>query len=172
MIFGRLHILRRAALWGKRLGGVMRYLLREVDIPPLWLGLAVLAAWLLSWVWAVPGFAGLGVVLMALGLGLMLAAVVQMLVARTTPVPRRGPRVLVTGGLFRLSRNPIYLGDAIVLTGVILYLGAVLALPLVPAFMVLITRRYIVQEEAVLRAQFGAEFQMWTAQTGRWFWRF
>jgi protein-S-isoprenylcysteine O-methyltransferase Ste14 len=150
----------------------MRYIVREIDIPPLWLGLAVALAWGLAAVWAVPGFSAAGVVLMAAGLALMLAAVAQMLAARTTPAPRRDPRALVTGGVFRISRNPIYLGDAIVLAGVILYLGAVLALPIIPGFMVLITWRYIVPEEAVLRRQFGAAFDAWAAQTGRWIWRF
>jgi hypothetical protein len=59
------------------------------------------------------------------------ARAAQMTLARTTVIPRRNPSALVTGGLFAWSRNPIYLADAIILTGAILWLDAVLALPLV-----------------------------------------
>ncbi len=146
--------------------------MREVDIPPLWLALALLASWALGRVWAVPGFGWLGVVLGVIGLGLMVAAVAAMVAARTTFVPRRDPSALVTGGLFRFSRNPIYLADAILLTGAIFYWGAVLALPMVPLFMVLITVRFIRDEEARLQAGFGTEYAAWAARVPRWFWRF
>jgi len=99
---------------------------------------------------------------------LMLLAVAQMALARTTFIPRRDPAALVVGGVFRVSRNPIYLGDALILTGAILYWGAWLALPLVPLFGVWITRRYILDEEARLRRGFGAGFDDWAARVPRW----
>ena len=102
----------------------------------------------------------------------MARSVAQMLLARTTFIPRRDPTALVTRGVFALSRNPIYLADAMVLTGASLYWGALLALPLVPLFMVLITQRYIKDEEARLQAGFGPQFQAWAARVPRWFWRF
>jgi protein-S-isoprenylcysteine O-methyltransferase Ste14 len=43
-----------------------------------------------------------------------------------------------------------------------------LALPLLPAFVWIITRRFILPEEARLRAAFGAEFDRWAARTPRW----
>ena len=88
--------------------------------------------------------------------------------ARTTVIPRRNPAALVTGGVFRLTRNPIYLGDAALLTGAILWWDAPAALPLVPAFVWLITRRFIRDEEARLRAAFGADFDRWAARVRRW----
>ena len=91
--------------------------------------------------------------------------------ARTTFVPRRDPEALVTAGLFGISRNPIYLADALILLGAVLYWGAVLALPLVPMFMVLITYRYIHDEEDRLRRGFGPEYEAWAASVPRWFWR-
>lgn len=142
-------------------------MLRQIDIPPLWLGAALLAGWLLSFVLAVP-FVAAGLGLMSLGALLMALAVVQMVLARTTFIPRRDPAALVTGGVFAISRNPIYLGDALLLTGAILCWGALFALPLVPAFMWLITWRYILDEENRLRAGFGAEYSTWAARVGRW----
>jgi len=142
-------------------------LLREMDIPPLWLGLALAASWALSRLWAWP-LPGLGMAVIGLGAVLMLAAVAQMLASRTTFIPRRNPSALVTAGVFRISRNPIYLADALILTGAILYWGALFALPVIPAFMSLIMQRYIKDEENRLQAGFGAEYSTWAARVGRW----
>lgn len=142
-------------------------MLREMDIPPLWLGLALAASWALSRLWAWP-LPGLGMAVIGLGAVLMLAAVAQMLASRTTFIPRRNPSALVTAGVFRISRNPIYLADALILTGAILYWGALFALPVIPAFMSLIMQRYIKDEENRLQAGFGAEYSTWAARVGRW----
>ncbi|MBL9061565.1 MAG: isoprenylcysteine carboxylmethyltransferase family protein [Tabrizicola sp.] len=96
------------------------------------------------------------------------AAVVQMSLARTTVIPRRSPSALVTSGLFSLSRNPIYLGDGLILTGAILWLDAVLALPLLFSFVWLIQTRFIRDEETRLTEAFGPEFDLWAAHTRRW----
>ncbi len=143
-------------------------MLKEIDIPPLWLGLALAATWALSALWSVRLLAPIGKVLVILGLGLMGWAVVQMLLARTTFIPRRNPQALVTRGVFAISRNPIYLGDVAVLLGAALYWGAVLALPLVAVFVWWITQRYILDEEARLRAGFGTEFEAWCQRVPRW----
>ena len=142
-------------------------MLREIDIPPLWLGLALALSWALSWIWAWP-MPGIGLALIGLGAVLMVVAVAQMLLSRTTFIPRRNPRALVTAGVFRISRNPIYLADALILTGAILYWGALFALPVIPAFMSLIMQRYIKDEENRLHAGFGAECSTWAARVGRW----
>ena len=154
--------------WAVQSGGMIR----EIDIPPFWLALALAASWALGQVWPMPGLEGFGAALVVAGVGMMGLAVAGMVRARTTFVPRRDPAVLVTGGLFRVSRNPIYLADAMILTGAIVWWGAVLALPLVPVFILWITRRYILDEEARLRAAFGAQYEAWAAQVPRWVWRF
>lgn len=145
--------------------------LRDIDIPPSWLVLHIGAAWVLSLVspsvfgaWGVvlgPGLVGLG----ALVLG---AAALQMVRSRTTVIPRRTPSALVTGGMFAWSRNPIYLADAVILSGAILWLDAVLALPLVASFVWLIQTRFIRDEEARLTEAFGPEFDLWASRTRRW----
>lgn len=147
-------------------------MIRDIDIPPLWLALALAASWALGRLWPMPGLEGFGAALIVAGIGVIVFALGGMVRARTTFVPRRDPAALVTGGLFRLTRNPIYLADAMILAGAILVWGAVLALPLVPAFMALITQRYILDEEARLRAAFGPQYEAWAAQVPRWLWRF
>ena len=108
---------------------------------------------------------------MGLGVLVTLGAAVQMALARTTVIPRRDPSSLVTTGLFAWSRNPIYLSDLLMLAGAILWLDAILALPLLAGFAWLIQTRFIRDEEARLTAAFGPEFDLWAARTRRWFGR-
>ncbi|MDF1619455.1 isoprenylcysteine carboxylmethyltransferase family protein [Defluviimonas nitratireducens] len=145
--------------------------MREViDLPPVWL--ALFAA--LVWLGAQPFQLGLpygpvaGIGLIVAGLVLMGLAAGQMVLARTSFIPRRNPDALVTGGVFALSRNPIYLGDALVLAGLALRWEALHMIWLVPLFMLFITKRFILGEEARIAARFGPEFTRYTARTRRW----
>lgn len=149
----------------------MRLTLRDIDIPPTWLAMHFVVAWGLSYLSpAIFGQAGdwAGKALVGIGVLVMAGAILQMTLHRTTVVPRRDPSALVNGGLFRLSRNPIYLGDLLILVGAILWLDAVLALPLALSFPWLIQTRFIRDEEARLTAAFGPEFDLWAARTRRW----
>lgn len=146
-------------------------MVREVDYPPVWLAAFALLAWIASHVvpmpWAPLQIAG--GILVLVGLALMVGAAVQMMMARTTVIPRRDPSRLLTGGLFALSRNPIYLADAVLLTGLCLYWAAPWAAPiLVPAFITLINRRFIGAEEERLAALYGPAFRRYESQTRRW----
>lgn len=143
-------------------------MLKHIDIPPLWLVAALAASWGLSRLWSVAGLEQMGMAVMGLGAGTMIVALWQMVRRRTTFIPRRDPAALVTGGIFRVSRNPIYLADTLILAGAILVWGAVLALPLIAGFMALITRRFVMDEEARLRAGFGAAAEAYLAATPRW----
>ena len=141
-----------------------------IDLPPVWLAGFAAAAWAIGqWLpTPIAGARAVGVVLILAGGALMAAAAVQMWAMRTTVIPRRDPEAMVTGGVFRLSRNPIYLADALVLCGLILWWSALMALPLIPVFVMLITRRFILGEEARLRARFGTQFDQFAARTRRW----
>lgn len=142
---------------------------RTLDYPPIWLLAALGLAWLLRGGLPRGGvIAGLGWALIAVGVGLMIWAVIVMARHRTTVIPHLQPTALVTRGPFSLSRNPIYLGDAFTLAGFALLCGSLVGLFLVPAFMVAITRRFILAEEARLRDAFGAAFTDWSARVRRW----
>ncbi len=147
--------------------------MKYIDIPPAWLGLCLIAAWAMARFepdWATLGgwAAALGALLVAAGLWLMVWAVLRMRRAGTTVLPHGSPSALVTDGPFRLSRNPIYLGDALLLAGAALLLDAPLALLLVPVFMALISGRFIRHEEAGLRGAFPKAFDDWARRTRRW----
>ncbi len=144
--------------------------MKWIDLPPMWLGLHLVLVWQLAQFWQMPGVwvAWLGWAFVAVGLSLMLAAVVQMRRHKTTVIPHLKPQALVMTGVFRFSRNPIYLGDALVLAGAALIFRAPQALILVPLFMGIITKRFIEDEEERLRVAFGDPFLDWAARTGRW----
>ncbi len=149
----------------------MRKALEFVDLPPVWLALHLVLAYGLGAL--TPPFFGVfglwaGAALVLTGLALMATAILQMAARRTTVIPRRDPSALMTTGAFSLSRNPIYLGDALILTGAILWWDAALALPLVASFVSLIQARFIRDEEARLTAAFGPEFDLWAARVRRW----
>ncbi|NBR52336.1 MAG: DUF1295 domain-containing protein [Rhodobacteraceae bacterium] len=149
-------------------------MLKWIDIPPVWLALFGAVAWRLARadLWGL-SFGGawsdfLAGILIGGGLILMLLAVVEMRKWRTTFIPHREASHLVQSGIFRRSRNPIYLGDVLVLTGFILKLDAPEALVLVPIFLWWIERHFILAEEDRLRRKFRADFARYCAKTRRW----
>ncbi|WP_435311034.1 methyltransferase family protein [Primorskyibacter sedentarius] len=149
-------------------------MMKWLDMPPVWLAGALVLAWVqrtylpmgLSFgpVWADL----LGGLLVGGGLLLMALAIHEMRSKRTTVVPHRIPDALVTTGIFSRTRNPIYLGDSMILAGMILYWDAVLALALVPIFVWVIENRFILPEEARLRRKFVAQFARYAQQVRRW----
>ncbi len=145
-----------------------------IDLPPVWLLAALVLAWWQSAQFSMGlSFGGqwadfLGGVLIGGGIILMFLAVYEMNRQKTTIVPHRDASALVQSGIFSRSRNPIYLGDAMVLLGLILYWDAVLSLPLLPIFVWIIERRFIIPEENRLRRKFRADYARYEQKTRRW----
>lgn len=144
---------------------------RLAALPQFWLAVFVMAGLALGRIApiALPGWLQVvGVVALGAGIALMIWAAITMARARTTVMPGQVPAHLVTTGPFRLSRNPIYLGDVIVLCGFLLAMEALAGLVLVPFFVWLLHDRFIRQEEALIAAGFGAEFDAWRRKVRRW----
>ena len=145
-----------------------------IDIPPVWLaGFAALAWWISANFRYGFSFGGAwadftGGLLVGGGIILMLLAVYEMRRMKTTVIPHREADRLVTSGIFKRSRNPIYLGDALVLAGLILRWDAVLALPLIPVFISILEKRFIVPEENRLRVTFRMDFAKYCQKVRRW----
>ncbi|EAQ05691.1 methyltransferase family protein [Yoonia vestfoldensis] len=148
--------------------------MKWIDIPPVWLLLAVATTWQISvlqpQVLAIghPMLDLLGGLLVGAGLVLMLLAVAEMRRRKTTVIPHKEADALVTTGVFARSRNPIYLGDALVLAGLALRWDAPVALMLVPLFMATLIQRFILPEENRLRRKFHADFARYCEKTRRW----
>ncbi len=143
-----------------------------LDWPPVWTAAAVVLAWAAGRLvpWDILGTPGrtLGAVAVLGGIGLMLAAVWEMRRAATTVIPRRAPQALVIKGVFAISRNPIYLGDVLVVAGALLWFKAPWALPMAAVFAWVLETRFIRGEEEALRSRFGAAFSSYAARVGRW----
>ena len=152
----------------------MTPVLKWIDLPPIWLAAMIALAWAqATWLPLGLGFGGAwadfaGGILVGGGLILMVLAVHEMCRARTTVIPHREADKLVQSGIFSRSRNPIYLGDMLVLAGLILRLDAVLALPLVPVFLWILETRLLSREENRLRRKFRADFARYCQKTRRW----
>ncbi len=110
----------------------------------------------------------LGAALVALGVLMVLISAGLFRLRKTTVNPFGEPAVMVQDGFYRFSRNPMYLGMLLVLTGVGLWLGNVLALLLAPVFVVIMTRWYILREEQLLEARFGDVYRAYRSRVRRW----
>ncbi len=109
-----------------------------------------------------------GLFVSSAGLGFCFAAQQQFKKIGTTLYPFSEPEKLVTGGLFRYTRNPMYLGLTVFLTGAWLLLGVLSPLGMVLAFLLIADRWYIVHEEQKQTAVFGKAYKSYQAKTPRW----
>jgi protein-S-isoprenylcysteine O-methyltransferase Ste14 len=75
---------------------------------------------------------------------------------------------LVASGIYRYTRNPMYLGFLLLLVGWAVLLSNVVALVLLPAFILYMNRFQIQPEERALEQHFGSEFQAYKQQVRRW----
>jgi len=146
---------------------------RRRIIPPVWLALTLVAMWLVHRWWPVATvhgswrlFAG-GVLLVA---GITIAATSSELFkkAGTPVIPFERSTVLVTGGLFRYTRNPMYLGMVVLLTGVALMLGSAGTFLPILVFVWIIQTRFISGEERFLEEIFGEPYLAYKRQVRRW----
>ncbi|HVL34253.1 MAG TPA: isoprenylcysteine carboxylmethyltransferase family protein, partial [Burkholderiales bacterium] len=106
-------------------------------------------------------YAGLVIAALAIAFGAWAAWTLHR--AGTPLHPFDEPRALVTAGPYQHSRNPMYLAMAGTLLGAALYLGSITPFLVLPAFMAVITDRFIRDEEQRLRAAFGAAYEAYQA---------
>lgn len=144
--------------------------MKWIDVPPVWLlAFSIVVYWLGQFApLRLSGLPLIGAGFIAVGLVLIVLAVVEMRKMRTTVIPHMQASHLVSTGVFGLSRNPIYLGDALILAGFCLRWGAPYALILVPVFMWVIATRFIKAEEQRLSAAFAPDFETYCRKTNRW----
>lgn len=107
-------------------------------------------------------------VLIGLGVLLILVAAGLFKWRKTTVNPFGEPAVVVREGVYRFSRNPMYLGMLLILLGFGVWLGNMLALLLAPGFVWVMTRWYILREEQLLESRFGEEYRIYRRQVRRW----
>lgn len=148
----------------------------ELKIPPPVVFLVIAAAmWLVSVYAPVGAFAGpwrrtLAAVLAGLGLLLSVAGIAAFRRAGTTVHPHHPEKssAVVIAGVYRFTRNPMYLGLLLVLAAWALWLAQLLAFALLPVFVAYLTRFQIVPEERALAAKFGARYEAYQRTVRRW----
>ena len=148
----------------------------ELKIPPAATGVVTATGmWLTSH--ALPQFtftnAPLRIVAVVMGIaGAVVtgAAVLSFMRAHTTlnPMKPSSASSLVQSGIYRFTRNPMYLGLLFVLTGWALYLANALAFLFLLAFVFYMNRFQIEPEERALTALFGQEFIEYASRVRRW----
>ena len=108
--------------------------------------------------------------LVAAGLAFSLLGIMAFRASRTTVNPLNPERAsaLVTGGVYRITRNPMYVGMAFVLLAWAVNLASVLPFLGVVVFVLYITRLQIVPEERVLKDLFGDAYSRYAARVRRW----
>ena len=143
--------------------------------PPIVMTLTAAAMWLVAY--AIPTVTAswplqwlIALVLAITGIGLAIQGARSFRRASTTVNPLKPETTsnLVTSGIYRFTRNPMYLGMSILLTGWAVFLGNLVALLGVPVFMLYIGRFQIAPEERVLAKLFGKEFSDYQQQVRRW----
>jgi protein-S-isoprenylcysteine O-methyltransferase Ste14 len=112
----------------------------------------------------------LGVLPVVIGRVISVAAGARFRQARTTfdPARPREASYLVTEGVFRLSRNPMYLGLLLLLIGWALWLGTASPWLVPPLFAIIISVAQIGPEEQALEERFGETYLAYRHSVGRW----
>ena len=113
-------------------------------------------------------WAAWGAVPIVLGIGVIVFADRHFKKVSTAINPFDRPSFLVTSGVFRRSRNPIYLAMIVVLFGAAFAWGTLSTFVLPPALAWLLSRKFILMEEATLSQTFGQDYDRYKGRVRRW----
>jgi protein-S-isoprenylcysteine O-methyltransferase Ste14 len=148
----------------------------ELRVPPA--VVALLAALLMTLLaraatglhWPTPVRSGAGLLLFATGVAVALAGVREFRRASTTvnPMTPAAASALVRCGIYRRTRNPMYLGMLLMLAGWAVWLASVAAGAVLPAFVLYMNRLQIEPEERALASRFGRDFEDYRRSVRRW----
>jgi protein-S-isoprenylcysteine O-methyltransferase Ste14 len=146
--------------------------MNKILLPPTVL-LILIVMVLLHWLWPITTLISLplnvlGIAPVLLGVTLSSAGAKRFAAVGTTLDTFSEPNKLVTDGPYKYSRNPIYLGYALVLIGVWLLLGSLSPLFIVVFSIVITDRWYIPFEENMLAEKFGPAYTSYKSRTRRW----
>ena len=143
-------------------------------LPPVYLLLSLLLMGLLhrflplATLIAAPYRYHAGLATAAVGLGLIIACSIHFKRADTPIIPFSESTALLTRGIYRYTRNPIYLGMLIILAGAAVALGSLSPLLVLPVFFLIINEGYVKHEEPFLERIFGDEYRAYKARVRRW----
>jgi len=147
-----------------------------LKIPPVVVGIVVAALmWFAAWAapsldFTLPARLLTSVSLALIGAAISISGVVSFKRARTTVNPMKpgSASSLVVSGIYKVTRNPMYLGFLIALLGWAVFLCNALAVAFIPAFVLYMNRFQIGPEERALASLFAHEYPAYNARVRRW----
>lgn len=109
-----------------------------------------------------------GAVLILAGFAIPIAAITRFRAAGTEVPPWRPSTALVTSGIYRLTRNPMYLGMTLIYAGLALLADSVIAFAVLLPLLWTVTNGVIKREEHYLEVKFGEPYRAYKRQVRRW----
>jgi protein-S-isoprenylcysteine O-methyltransferase Ste14 len=109
-----------------------------------------------------------GLFLTFVGFLLGIGAFIEFRKARTTLDPHGSVKQVVTSGIYRFTRNPIYLGFLLMVIGLPLNSGVYWGIGMAPLYILLMNRLVIQYEESYLERKFGKAYTSYTSRVRRW----
>jgi protein-S-isoprenylcysteine O-methyltransferase Ste14 len=142
-------------------------------LPPVFLLAALIAMEVLHAFWPgtrliSPPFTYLGWILFSAGVAAAVSVKLSFDRVGTPIKPYEISEHLVTDGLFAYSRNPVYVGMILGLSGIAVILGTLSPALVVPVFAYIIRSRFIAVEERMLEERFGDAYRDYTSAVRRW----
>ena len=141
--------------------------------PPLIYVLGLLAGWLLERKHPLAplprNFAiAAGIVLLIAGLALARLGARAIWKANSSIIPMRPTTAIVSDGVYRFTRNPMYVSMVVIYVGIALLIRAPWALVLLPVVVIAVDRLVIAKEESYLRGKFGDIYVNYCSRVRRW----
>jgi protein-S-isoprenylcysteine O-methyltransferase Ste14 len=109
-----------------------------------------------------------GLLLTFIGFLLGIGALIEFRRARTSLDPHGSAKQVVTSGIYRFTRNPIYLGFLLMVVGLPLNSGVIWGIVMAPLYMIVMTRLIIEHEESYLERKFKDRYTSYKSRVRRW----
>jgi protein-S-isoprenylcysteine O-methyltransferase Ste14 len=142
-------------------------------LPPIYLFLSIVIMVVLHFVFPVGRFIVfpwklLGAIPLALGILVNLIADRAFKRHETTVKPFEGSTFLITNGVFRFSRHPMYLGFVLILIGIAVFMESLMPYAVIVVFAILMDMVFIRVEERMLEEKFGEAWLEYKEKVRRW----
>ena len=110
----------------------------------------------------------IGIVMGFLGFFISTGSILLFRINKTTMIPFQDPSFLITNGIYKYTRNPMYLGMLFVQFGIAIYFGSISPFIIPFLFIPIMNNRIIQHEEVMLEKQFGESYIIFKNSVRRW----